>query len=46
MSDDLILSLRGIRKAFGDNTVLDGIDCILLWLGCFSRFCFTLGTPR
>ena len=26
MSDDLILSLRGIRKAFGDNTVLDGID--------------------
>ena len=26
MSDDLILSLRGIRKAFGDNTVLDGVD--------------------
>ena len=26
MNDDLILSLRGIRKAFGDNTVLDGID--------------------
>jgi polar amino acid transport system ATP-binding protein len=26
VSDDLILSLRGIRKAFGDNTVLDGID--------------------